>query len=57
MKTSSTKCLFSKMLKLLGLQYLCLVIKVCDYKKADDLKVVSASKDFLGSGLLESLGV
>lgn len=45
------------MLKLAGLEYLCLVIKVHDYKKADDGKAVSASKDFLGSGLLESLGV
>lgn len=57
MKTSPNKCLFSEILKLSGLQYLCLVIKVHNYKKADDLKAVSASKDFLGSGLLESLGV
>ena len=57
MKTSSNKSLFSRILKLSGLQYLCLVIKVHNYKKADDMKVIFASKDFLGSGLLESLGV
>lgn len=57
MKTSYNKSLFSKTLMLSGLQYPCLVIKVHNYKKADDLKAISASKDFLGSGLLESLGV